>query len=212
MATINDVRLSYTSLIGHRTLVPSPSVSDMIDVLDQKIDEIAESISVEQESMARVIARAGVAEKIISTSSSFHIHEKDVNFDSIEEHDEWQCRVTTIEKAMAVRSIFSVSIVPNDPSIYQTWYAKRVTYRPPVLDVAACAAANIDLSALEEDNGPSEMISFAQSEQALATIHPNLKAPIATVLESFQEDIHARGLGFILIEAGCSKSFYFTKG
>lgn len=58
------------------------------------------------------------------------IFERDFKeYSSEEERGEWLARIQLIERALDISQLYSLSIVPNDPSEKQSWYCKKVKYQ-----------------------------------------------------------------------------------
>lgn len=60
----------------------------------------------------------------------FSIFERDEKwYANFQDRESWRHRILMLEYALAAPRIFSVSIVPSDPTEEQTWYYKKATYQ-----------------------------------------------------------------------------------
>ena len=80
----------------------------------------------EERVFVRMAERTGTGIFTQDMHTSRFIYERDeMQFDDAIEKLGWQPRIAMIEEAFTSHSIFSLSIVPTDPTIAQTWYDKK---------------------------------------------------------------------------------------
>ncbi len=197
-----------------------------------------------------------------------YIYERDEKlFENDAERDEWQPRIDIIEQAFACRAVFSISIVPFNSDILQTWYDKKSlsqtaiieaneqkitkilhympdtdkefiseTWKynekssnvkaklenPPEIFTGFCMpfpTFSSDLAAAQWDpeNLPvtvKKTYVFSENElnSSLSDIgNVDLQDRIKNIIFSFIDDIHAKGMGLVILQAPLGKKLYFTK-
>lgn len=77
-----------------------------------------------------------ITRRIVRTETHYQENESTFIFErnekvylSEEEKRAWQPRIDILEKAFSIKEIFSISIIPVNPTIAQTWYDRKSVYQ-----------------------------------------------------------------------------------
>ncbi|MCE5318506.1 MAG: hypothetical protein LLG04_14235 [Parachlamydia sp.] len=111
-----------------------------------------------------------------------------------EERPSWQPRLDILTKASAEEKLYSVSLIPTDPSVKQTWYEKKGWIQKELFSAQdlQAAAELFDLEELNDGPSTAEMFTFneltsdkKEDPPHPATLYKGFVAPFAQIISIY---------------------------